>query len=126
MFELRLTPEARQAYSLLKHNSSQSKRYTAVKKTLKLLAMNPRHNSLQTHEYESLTGLNGEKVLKRMQNRKRRPLTGSFGIMDRHKEQSPPSQLLLIPKLIFSYPFSPSVKGLPRPDCRGARNDRIF
>ncbi|MGA2159057.1 MAG: hypothetical protein ABSG90_07545 [Dehalococcoidia bacterium] len=62
MFELRLTPEARQAYSLLKHNSSQSKRYTAVKKTIKLLAMNPRHNSLQTHEYESLTGLNGEKV----------------------------------------------------------------
>ncbi|MCJ7514805.1 MAG: hypothetical protein MUO89_02380 [Dehalococcoidia bacterium] len=47
---------------MLKSSPSQSKRYQAVKKTIRLLAMNPRHNSLQTHEYISLKGPNGEKV----------------------------------------------------------------
>jgi len=40
----------------------QEKRYKAVKKTIELLAKNPRHKSLQTHQYSSLKGPNGEKV----------------------------------------------------------------
>ncbi|MBM3142197.1 MAG: hypothetical protein FJ005_04000 [Chloroflexi bacterium] len=62
MFELQWTAEASRAYNLLKSTASQRKRYEAVKKTIKFLAINPRHNSLQTHEYMSLKGPNGEKV----------------------------------------------------------------
>ena len=62
MFELEWTEEARGTYNLLKGDVSQKKRYKAVKKTIGLLAINPRHNSLQTHEYLSLKGPNGEKV----------------------------------------------------------------
>ena len=62
MFELQWTEEASGTYNLLEGNASQKKRYKAVKKTIKFLAKNPRHNSLQTHEYLSLKGPNGEKV----------------------------------------------------------------
>jgi hypothetical protein len=62
LFELQWTAEASKAYNLLKSTASQRKRYQAVKKTIKFLAINPRHNSLQTHEYMSLKGPNGEKV----------------------------------------------------------------
>ena len=62
MFELQWTAEASEAYNLIKSDASQKKHYNAVKKTLKFLAMNPRHNSLQTHEYMSLKGPDEEKV----------------------------------------------------------------
>jgi hypothetical protein len=62
LFELEWVDTAKETYNLLKGNVSQKSRYKAVKKTLKFLAGNPRHNSLQTHEYESLRGPNGEKV----------------------------------------------------------------
>jgi hypothetical protein len=62
LFELEWTAEASKAYNLLKSTASQRKRYKAVKKTINFLAINPRHNSLQTHEYMSLKGPNGEKV----------------------------------------------------------------
>lgn len=62
MFELEWTKEAEETYNLLKGDASQKKRYKAVKKTIQFLAKNPRHNSLQTHEYLSLRGPNGEKV----------------------------------------------------------------
>ena len=62
MFELEWVDEARETYNLLKSDASQKKRYKAVKKTIKFLAMDPHHNSLQTHEYMSLKGPNGEKV----------------------------------------------------------------
>lgn len=62
LFELQWTAEASETYNLLKGDASQKKRYKSVKKTIYLLATNPRHNSLQTHEYMSLKGPNGEKV----------------------------------------------------------------
>lgn len=62
MFELKWTEEARGAYNRLKDNASQQKRYKAVRKTIKFLASNPRHNSLKTHPYMSLRGPKGEKV----------------------------------------------------------------
>jgi hypothetical protein len=62
LFDLFFTEEAERSYRLLKADASQFKRYKAVKKTLQYLAANPRHNSLQTHEYTSLKGPNGEKV----------------------------------------------------------------
>lgn len=62
LFELEWTDEAKATYICLKSNASQKKRYKAVKKTIGLLAKNPRHKSLQTHPYFSLKGPNGEKV----------------------------------------------------------------
>ncbi|MBA7608056.1 hypothetical protein ES703_15230 [subsurface metagenome] len=62
MFELEWTDEACEIYNRLKDDASQKKRYKAVKNTLNFLAVDPRHNSLQTHEYVSLKGPNGEKV----------------------------------------------------------------
>ena len=62
MFELEWTDEARATYIQLESDASQEKRHRAVKKTIELLAKNPRHKSLQTHQYFSLKGPNGEKV----------------------------------------------------------------
>ncbi len=62
MFELEWTDEAKATYNLLKANPSEKTRYKAVKKTIRYLAQNPRHNSLQTHPFLSLKGPNGEKV----------------------------------------------------------------
>lgn len=62
MFVLEWTDGANETYGLLKGDASQIKRYKAVKKTLKLLARDPRYPSLQTHEFASLRGPNGEKI----------------------------------------------------------------
>jgi hypothetical protein len=62
VFELAWTEKAKLTYHLLKGEPSQKKRYQAVKKTINFLAIDPRHPSLQTHEYTSLKGPNGEKV----------------------------------------------------------------
>ena len=62
MFELQWTDEAKATYKLLKDDPSEKARYRAVKKTIKLLAGNPRHPGLQTHPFLSLNGPNGEKV----------------------------------------------------------------
>jgi len=62
LFELQWTDEAKATYRLLKDNPPEKARYRAVKKTLKLLAGNPRHPGLQTHPFLSLNGPNGEKV----------------------------------------------------------------
>ena len=62
MFEIFLTDQAK--YQLYELNTSKSlqKQYKAVTKAMTLLATNPRHPSLQTHEFTSLRGPNDEKV----------------------------------------------------------------
>ncbi len=62
MFKILLTIEAEQNLNSLKKNKSLKKRHNAAKKTLKYLAQDPRHPSLQTHPFYSLSGPNGEKV----------------------------------------------------------------
>ena len=62
MFEIDWTDTAQQNYASLKANTSKKKQYKAVKKAIKLLAKNPRHPSLQTHEFTSIKGPNREKV----------------------------------------------------------------
>ncbi len=61
MFEIFITDKFDQQLKELKSNKGLVKRYKAIKKTLKLL-QNPRHPSLKTHEFTSLSGPNGEKV----------------------------------------------------------------
>jgi hypothetical protein len=62
LFELHWTTGAQQAFEQIKNDASRKRHYKAVKKTIQFLAMNPRHNSLQTHEFTSLKGPDGEKV----------------------------------------------------------------
>jgi len=62
LFELAWTDSARAVYHRLKISPSDKPRYNAVKKTLKYLAQDPRHHSLQTHPFFSLKGPGGEKV----------------------------------------------------------------
>ncbi len=62
MFQIQWTAEAEKTFTKLKVDASQKARYKAVRKTIKLLSGNPRHNSLQTHPFTSLQGPNGEKV----------------------------------------------------------------
>lgn len=59
---LSFTSSAKQSLKELKDLAHLEKRFKAVSKALKYLAENPRHPSLQTHQYFSLSGPNGEKV----------------------------------------------------------------
>lgn len=62
MFEVFHTDEAKEQLRRLKTDRGLSKRHNAVKKAIGLLAENPRHGSLKTHEFTSLKGPMGEKV----------------------------------------------------------------
>ena len=61
-FRLVFTETAKGSLKELKHDKSRKKRYKAVGKTLKFLSENPRHPSLQTHKYFSITGPGGEVI----------------------------------------------------------------
>jgi len=61
-FFLSFTPIAKKNLKKLKESAHLEKRFKAVSKALKYLAENPRHQSLQTHQYYSLSGPNGEKI----------------------------------------------------------------
>lgn len=62
MFEIFVTEEAGSQLNELKAEKSLKKRYKAVIKAIGFLAANPRHQSLNTHEFTSLKGPEGEKV----------------------------------------------------------------
>lgn len=62
MFEIFLTDEAKQQLEWLKKDKGFEKRYNAVKKAIRFLSENPRHKSLKTHAFTTLTGPKGEKV----------------------------------------------------------------
>jgi hypothetical protein len=61
-FALRQTPEAAEQLAALSATPALLKRWKAVSKCLRLLATNPRHPGLHTHEFTSLCGADGEKV----------------------------------------------------------------
>ena len=61
-FKLKFTAKAVEHFEQLKTNSSKKKILKAVVKTLAYMETNLRHPSLNTHEYYSLKGPNGEKV----------------------------------------------------------------
>lgn len=62
MFEIFLTDDATDQLKYIQSEKGLQKRYKAVAKTLILLAANPRHPSLQTHQFVSQQGPNGEKI----------------------------------------------------------------
>ena len=61
-FFLSFTPTAKANLKELKESAHLEKRFKAVSKALKFLQENPRHPSLQTHEFLSFKGPRGEKV----------------------------------------------------------------
>ena len=60
--KLRFTPAAEAALRELERDVHRAELLKQVRKTLGLLETNPRHLSLQTHEFQSLKGPSGEKV----------------------------------------------------------------
>lgn len=61
-FFLSFTPTAKKNLKGLKETAHLQKRFKAVSKALRFLQENPRHPSLQTHEYSSFKGPHGEKI----------------------------------------------------------------
>ena len=61
-FKLQFTSEADSQLSHLENSPSLKKRELAVKKTLAFLEKNPRHPSLKTHKYASLSGQFGKEI----------------------------------------------------------------
>ena len=62
MFDLYWADAAKETYTSLKADTSKKKQCKAVKRAIKLLAKNPRHTSLETHEFMSLKGPKREKI----------------------------------------------------------------
>lgn len=62
-FEILFTPQADTDLETLHHNPALKKRYKAVLKSLAYLQNNPKHPSLNTHKYSSLSDPNGEEIL---------------------------------------------------------------
>ncbi len=62
MFELIFTPQANSDLREIEIDPSKKNILKAVRKTLGLMETNPRYPSLNTHEFTSLKGPNGEKV----------------------------------------------------------------
>jgi len=60
--EVLLTDTAKYQLIKLKFDKGLEKRHTAVKKALCFLAENPKHPSLNTHEFTTIKGSKGEKV----------------------------------------------------------------
>lgn len=62
MLEVLWTDQAQKQLRQLRGDRGQQKRYKAIVKAIRFLAADPRHPSLQTHEFTSLKGPGGEKV----------------------------------------------------------------
>ena len=62
IFDLHFSDRAKDQLKNLKQDKGLAKRYKAVTEALKKLQQNPRYPSLQTHEFHSLFGPNGEKI----------------------------------------------------------------
>lgn len=60
--KIEFTPTADEQLSALEHNPSRAAVLKQVRKALGYLETNPRHPSLNTHEFASLLGANGEKI----------------------------------------------------------------
>jgi hypothetical protein len=60
--KIKLTPTADGQYSDLENTASKAGTFEQVRKAIGYLEIDPHHPSLNTHEFTSLAGANGEKV----------------------------------------------------------------
>ncbi len=59
---IKFTPTADEQYTALEHAPSKDAIFEQVRKAISYLEIDPHHPSLNTHEFTSLAGANGEKV----------------------------------------------------------------
>lgn len=85
VFKLKYTEEAENQLFELRADPAKHRILKNVTKALGLMQTNLRHPSLNTHEYHSIQGPNGEKFLRRMPNKIRQGLTAYFGTMAQGK-----------------------------------------
>ena len=60
--KIKFTPTADKQYAELGDSPSKAALFEQVRKAVGYLELNPHHPSLNTHEFASLSGVNGEKV----------------------------------------------------------------
>jgi hypothetical protein len=60
--KIKFTPTAHQQYTELENAPSRAAVFQQVRKAIGYLEINPHHPSLNTHEFTSLAGANGEKM----------------------------------------------------------------
>jgi len=60
--KIKFTPTANEQYRALEESRSNTGLFEQVRKALGYLEIDPHHRSLNTHEFTSLSGANGEKV----------------------------------------------------------------
>ena len=60
MFQIRLSEPANTGLAALRNDPSQAKRYRAVQKALRLLANDPRHPGLNTHQWKGKSCPHGD------------------------------------------------------------------
>ncbi|MGA9544246.1 MAG: hypothetical protein WBQ85_11800 [Candidatus Sulfotelmatobacter sp.] len=60
--KINFTPTADSQYSDLENTPSRAGTFEQVRKAIGYLEIDPHHPSLNTHEFTSLTGANGEKI----------------------------------------------------------------
>ena len=60
--KIKFTPTADEQYTALEDTPSKASIFLQVRKAIGYLELDPRHPSLNTHEFTSLTGAHGEKV----------------------------------------------------------------
>lgn len=61
-FKLLFTEQASEDFDRLQESAAKQKQFKAVRKTLGYLEMNPRHPSLNTHKFHSISGINDEEI----------------------------------------------------------------
>lgn len=62
MFGIKYTEKAKEQLIVLRDGKSLQKRFKAVVKAIKYLQNNPRHPSLNTHEFYSLKGFSDKRI----------------------------------------------------------------
>lgn len=77
IFKIVFSEEADKQLTALEQNKDQTAKLKTVRKTLSLMETNLRHPSLNTHEFTSLKGPEGEKVFEAYAQNK---TSGAYGI----------------------------------------------
>jgi len=62
IFSITLSDKARSVYRALESDPSQAGRFRLVKKALRFLSQNPRHQGLETHEFAGMQGPEGQDI----------------------------------------------------------------
>jgi hypothetical protein len=96
-FRLKFTTEAQEQLERLRRTRSAAQHRKGVEKALGLLETNLRHPSLNTHEYTSLKGPNGEKIFEAYAETKTSGAWRIFWHYGPDKSETPGKQVKRIP-----------------------------